>query len=206
MGRQFVEHHLEKLQPDVLLVAFGWNDSILFPAPDNDPVYWQKRRFEYSPDFWQENSILRLVLPRIFNDIRRKIAGRGMRHPPSESYRLRGVPKVSLLDFELNLQAIYEWCLQHQVKFVLLTEAAANESKNGAKPVRGLQSYHAVIRQMDMSTGIPLADVDSCIEAEGFQKYYDDAESDYIHLNRLGQLRMAQVVKKTLEVSGCLSR
>jgi lysophospholipase L1-like esterase len=206
MGRRFVEHYLQSLQPDVLVAAFGWNDSILSRAADKDPVYWKKNRLAFTPEFWQENSILFLVVPRIINDARRRFWGRGVRRADAAHENHPYIPRISPQDFMLNLEAIHQWCAAHGVKMVLLTEAAANDSRSGAGAIQNLQPYHTAIRQMAFSQGVPLADVDSCLEGEGTASYYDNAEADYVHMNRSGQLRMAQIVKQTLQSSGYLSR
>jgi len=209
MGRGFVEHHLESLQPDLLVVAFGWNDSLHDWAPDKDPVDRNRRRLDYSPRFWRENFVLGVVLPKITGSLLRKIGDERLRQHEQYDFdrdTVRFVPRVSLEDFRANLEAMHQWCSEHHVKFVLVTESAANNSKNFAIAIQNLQPYHAVIRQTAATLGVPLADVDSCLEVDGYQKYYDNEEFDYMHLNRLGQLRMAQVVKATLQQSGCLSR
>jgi len=206
MGRQFVEHYLENLQPDVLVAAFGWNDSILRHAADKDPDYWKKNRLEFTPKFGQENSILCVMVPRIIDDARRRLWGRGAKGVRAESANRQFVPRVSVQDFQLNLEAMHQWCAAHGVKMVLLTEAAANDSRSSAGAIQNLQPYHTAVRQMAFSQGVPLADVDSCLEGEGTAPYYDNAEVDCVHLNRSGQLRMAQIVKQTLQSSGYLSR
>lgn len=198
-GRQFVEHYLEAIQPDILLVAFGWNDSIKESRPDADPVSRDNRTSLRIPNSLDENS----YLYRVASDHAEKILrlfGRGDRfaheNPQTPTQR------VPLKDFRENLKAIHTWCENHHVRMLLWTESIAYNSQSGADWVKEALTYQQAMREVAAQVNIPLADVAAAFKSPDANRYFNDRERDYIHTNDAGQAFMASLVSQALDSAG----
>ncbi len=189
-GRRFVEHYLRDLQPDLLLVAFGWNDSFIAPRADSDPQQHLRR-----PRQIFENTILgRLVEKAVltigfkFNLLPAWVIGR-----PTD----QGVPRVAVTEFHENLTAIILWCQENEVQVVFWTEPRASGTHPDVSSLK-LDPYTQVLREMAAQFQVPLADVAAVFDKIEAREVFANPEEDWVHPNTPGQRVMAEVVSQAI--------
>lgn len=197
-GRQWVEHYLAALQPDVLLVAYGWNDSLLDIKPDNDPA---KRTSYHDPveHFPYNVSLMAGLVRRAVMIIGFKT---GLIKHVSEEERTDALVRVTPDQFRDNLAAIATWCRAHDVKLLLWTEPEANlQWKSRAFERRsGLHAaYLDAMRRSAEDLKVPLADVARVFSAMDAKALFAYPQDDYVHPDKRGQEQMARVVVETLQ-------
>ncbi len=201
-GRQFVEHYLADLQPDVLLVAFGWNDTLLDYFPDGDPRQRQQSACNLAEEFPYNQSALAHSLRRMALTIGIRTGLR--KEKLGESERETRPPRVSVEDFRGNLAFIRDWCAQHEVKLIFCTESEARLERGEVRRTRLHAQYLAAMRAVAAELSVPLADVALAFSQMDPDSLFAHPEVDYVHPDRRGQAEMARLVFQKLEEAGYL--
>jgi lysophospholipase L1-like esterase len=192
-GRQWVEHYLADLQADVLLVAYGWNDSLLDPKPDADPTksfsyHNPAERFPYNV----------LMLAGLFKRATMIISFKlGLTKHVSEEERAGMPVRVSPEEFRVNLEAIAGWCQTHGVRLILWTEPEANLrliNRAFERRTRLHGPYLDATRATSTELGVPLADVAMLFSTLDPDSLFTDPNDDYVHPDKRGQAQMAEII------------
>jgi lysophospholipase L1-like esterase len=193
-GRQFVEHYLANLDPDVLLVAFGWNDSLKDNLPDSKSTQSAKRQKFLDTNFIKDHSMLGSVILTVSGRALKKMGLGRKRNRMTEAYQSYRVPLDEYTD---NLKQIKDWCMTHHVKLVFWTESVAFKS-SWENQVNEVLPYQDAMRREAVQWGVPLADVALTFRDLDMYKYFDNPQSDCMHANEAGQEVMAEVVYQRL--------
>ncbi len=199
-GRQFVEHYLERLQPDVLLVAFGWNDSLLDLAPDGPPAVRRGKQFEYSPSFIFGATITGYLIHPLYQRFHESALYRRLLGSPP----VPETPRVSVQDYQSNFLAMARWCQDRGVPVIFWTEPEPSYPIEASWALKNHRPYLEIIRQTAARDSIPLADAAAELSRENNREFFADPDRDWMHLNDQGQARVAAIVQKTLSQLGYL--
>ena len=202
-GRQFVEHYLADLQPDFLLVAFGWNDSLLDLLPDGHPQKGMKSVHNNVAHFPFSHSVTAYALRRAYLILGAKMGL--IRNLGEEEHRKYPV-RVSPEQLRENLRAMRDWCDDHGVEIALCTEPVAKLPPGVGARTDRYSTYSAAVRQAAAELGVPLADVAGAFSEMDPKICFAHPEIDYVHPNAQGQKEMAGIVYHQLRQAGCFTK
>ncbi len=180
-GRQFVQHYMEDLKPDIIILAFGWNDSNLDVVPDSNTDYKGPHAHVFMPNFIASTTKIGYILRRGYIMIKYLLLGLGTR--PLNKKGVEGVPRVSLDEFRANYRAIWEWTQNNSVKILFLTEPAAWQSRKGQPSIVRYQIYAAEVRKLGADLSIPVADIAAKFTELDPKVFFTNSEIDYVHPN-----------------------
>jgi lysophospholipase L1-like esterase len=150
-------------QPDMALISFGWNDQLEVTVSDAEFAGWKIRTLNL------DRILLRFKVGQLvlaFSDGIFSWGKEGL------------VPRVSLAEYETNLERIVELAEKRNVKVVLLTRP----SQDPASP------YDLVTIQVAKSNAVPVIDVYSLFR--GKHEYFQDEN----HFNEEGHRLMAKII------------
>ncbi len=197
-GRQFVERDLAKLQPDVLIVAFGWNDSMLDWGPDSDPSKGQKNAYYPVEPFPCGYSVIAHYIRQGWL----KFAwSRGWYKPLPDERRWQAPVRVPVAEFRANLAAMKSWCDRAEVKLFFFTEPEAKLSE-GHPITRGHASYLEAMRQIAAELQVPLADIALEFARLDSRALFADPQQDFVHPDARGQKEMARIIYERMQEAG----
>lgn len=192
-GMQFVLHQLDRLEADILIISFGWNDGAFDVAADKIPgkdwkIYDTSTRGALTYSY-----ILQWIAA-----LSERLCQKLQKEQPL--VRSGDFPcRVSPEDFKANITAMVEKCAQLDVKPVLLCEP----HPHGVPDIRGKltihERYQKSMRQLSSEQGIPLTDADSVFALYPAEEFFDDPAEPFVYPNTKGQHLMAQVMYETLE-------
>lgn len=146
---------LDTYQPDLIFVSFGWND-----APG--AIGKADREYEIPPEgvVYLQRHLLRFRFCQLFRQWRRDLVGDtsgGL-----DSSEIVG-PRVSLTEYESNLQQFVDLGDRHGIGVVLLTRSRRASTPEFPAPVEGwratVPSYNRTLRDFARRTGSVLIDV-----------------------------------------------
>ncbi|MCK4301519.1 MAG: SGNH/GDSL hydrolase family protein [candidate division Zixibacteria bacterium] len=198
-GRLLFESELVGLQPDVVVIMFGWNDqwAAAWEIADKDQ--------EFPPQIILEcqNLLSRLNSYRL---LKRLWLSAIERHPDSLFDRRAPVYRVGLEDFRDNLWSICHTCRARGIRPVLLTSPAPSLFEHDgvgrwSAPIAYHERYNRVTRELAASEGITI--VDAAREFECYDHFFDNAAQDFIHFNASGHELIARMLAECVgQVSG----
>jgi lysophospholipase L1-like esterase len=190
-GRRFYTEELYRLEPDIIMIMFGWNDQ--WAAADNI----QDKDIKFPPDWILvvQDTFARL---KLYSLLRRLILG-GTEEPlenklsPGEQPQYR----VSFDDFLANLKTMAQFARRHGTGSVILTSpipSLAQYYPPGSQSMmhRYHEYYNMMARQAARNTGSALIDVDVAFLSR--DSLYDDAPRDPIHFNERGHRAIAEII------------
>lgn len=180
---------VSELEPDIVLVSFGWNDLATPMGPPD--------RAFVAPPAWRlavERTALRF---ESFLALRRLLLDRRSAAPPSASAEHR----VPMADYAENLLAFHRLAQEHGAIAVFLTRpyrlpTATLEAAEGWR--RQVPAYNRLLLELAREHGILAVDVQSAFEnAERF--FVDEC-----HFDPAGHARMAELVSEALIEGGAI--
>lgn len=196
-GMQFVEHKLEGLDADVLIIAYGWNDATKDIIPDKTPnKNWMIHGLATSGALTY-SSVLQYL--KFLHNYIQTIK------PAQPKFLKESIPfRVPLNDFRANIVAIIRKCRQIGIKPVLLCEPHPHGLVNPPRIIIQHEQYLNVLRGISTEMDAPLADADSTMAVYPAGKFFDYQREEFSYPNSKGQLFMAQILADTMERSGYL--
>jgi lysophospholipase L1-like esterase len=197
-GKRFFEKELIRLQPDIVIILFAWNDhwAAANQIADKDQ--------EFPPQviISLQNFLSRFHFYRL---VRKLLLSAVERNPDSLFDRRAPVYRVGLDDFRKNLRDICRLAHSIGATPILLTSPIPALTTYYLPGVRSPmhryhEKYNQVIRDLAASDSIDLVDL-----AREFDKYsdlYDDATKDPIHFNAKGHTVAAQTLAEYIRRHG----
>lgn len=189
-GKRFLQNDLLRLEPEVLLVLFSWNDHWAAASGIAD----KNQQF---PPQWLlniQNMLARLESYRLYKKLLLSAI-----EPNPDSLFTPGdvVYRVGPDDFYQNLQEIAAIGRAHHMRVILLTSPipslATYYSPGMRSPMHAFhERYNEIIRTVARDTGVELVDI-----AAVFDKHsdlFDDAALDPIHFNEKGHAVVAEAI------------
>lgn len=198
-GRQYVEHYLADLQPDILLVSFGWNDSVRDRIADNAPPGSGVKKFDNNPNPWLGWTLIGHAVAPAYCRIVSVVSGYLTPPLPMET------PRVSVDDFKANLAAIDGWCRQCGVKLLFWNEPSPDSLFPGNEHLAHHRPYLEAMREAGLSLGVPVANLDSAFAGADPRTWLAYPQVDFIHLGFQGQADAAKLIATTLAQAGYLN-
>jgi len=155
-------------QPDIVLISVGWNDALRVTVSDAE---------------FESRKIQKLKLDRILLRLRSGQLILALLDSIFASGEERLTPRVSLLEYETNLNKIIQLAKERNVKVVLLTRPTTEESPS---------AYDSVTIRVGKSAGIPVIDVYGLFR--GRREYFYDTS----HFNDEGNGVMARMINERI--------
>ncbi len=193
-GAARARRDLPVYRPDLVLVAFGWNDAANAIGGDDAAFAAAAGLRDVSP----ARTALRRVLFRYDAVL---VAARLTTTPLAEPQgtAVAFEPRVGVDDYGRNLEAMVRTAAANGARTVILTRphresAAALAASPGWR--RRVPAYNARAREIAAALHVPLVDA---------QRYFDgkvDFFADESHLTRAGHVELARLVSDTLRREG----
>lgn len=203
-GRVLAQNYAHRLDPDVAVVFFGWNDHWLAYG-DTDA----NKKVEVT-----EESVGRQLLKKIYHELRLLQLGVWVvsKVSQTESVKSLGVQRVPVEQYKANLSSIITVFSSHDVPVVLLT-APSTHAKLGvpeylvregfvisASDAIDLHAtYNDVVRQLGDIDGVTVIDLDSLINQADNTQLKQWFMQDGIHLTEAGLEYVAGLLTPVLK-------
>ncbi len=193
-GRLLFESELAGLEPDIVVIMFGWNDQWAAASEIAD------KDQEFPPRIILEcqNLLSRLDSYRL---LKRLWLSTIERNPDSLFDRRAPVYRVGLEDFRDNLRSICRTSRARGIMPVLLTSPAPSLSVypgagRWSAPIGYHERYNRVTRELAASESIIL--VDAARRFERHDHLFDDAAQNFIHFNASGHELIARMLAECI--------
>jgi len=193
-GLIYLRNELFDLDPDILLIMFGWNDH--WSAGHNIPDAEQQ-----PPSQWVlavHNAVSPLKLYQFLRKVVLTVTDE------EKEVRLDGVGtkrRVSLDEFYTNLISIIREARRHNVEPVLLIPPVASLEQYFAGTSSTLHSLHGMyqkeIHRVARREGVGLVDLQAAFDKD--DRLYDDAQGDPVHFNARGHAVTAGAILEAIE-------
>lgn len=191
-GRLLLERTIGWLEPDVVILSFGFNDVALRPQPD---------RVVMAPD------VVSTTLRRVISSSQallylwRWYTERAAKMPRAE----QPVPaeRVSQVDYVANMDAMVQLALQHGAK-VLVVGAVYRDRTTNPPEARRMGLYRATLRAAMRMENIPFLQIDELTEDGAPDN--KDLFGEHIHPSSTGHQLMAERILAALQQHGMLRR
>ena len=190
-GQRFFMSEILKLQPDVVMLMFGWNDQ--WAASENIADRDQQMPSQFVIDL--QNTFSRLKIYRLI----RKIILWATEKPLEETLRKNGpiTYRVPVTDFYQNEETIRNAARDHDIELLLLTSpipSLENYYPPGRKsPMHDYhEAYNNNTRLLANNTSTPLVDLARIFDM--YDDLFDDVAIDPIHFNAKGHRIAAEAI------------
>jgi lysophospholipase L1-like esterase len=196
-GRVFFQRELLRLQPDIVLVMFGWNDIWAAAGEIAD----KEQRFPPQFILNTQNVLSNLHTYRLM----KKLLLTPIEQSPDSLFsRVAPVYRVEAADFAANLKAICDSAKAHGCRPILMTGPAA--SLYLYYPPRARSRFHAVhARYNDTTRAVAAREhvglIDLAVDFDQYGGLYDDAQRDPSHFNARGHEYAAGIIARYLRDS-----
>lgn len=219
-GRRILETRGRRLDPDVVVVYFGWNDHIL-ALGYTDAEQKVGGSAVVSTRNWLADSRVYQALSRLVAAIRGDGTGNG--RPPASVGAIGTDPllarkrRVGPEAFEADLREIVASGRSLGAMPILCTYPTAlsflasrdlpppewlpetHVGYGGLEEVRRLQEiYNEAVRRVARATRTPLVDLDAAFEDGGKERLFDNPAGDMIHPNRQGYALIAELLHEAI--------
>ncbi|MEE8575713.1 MAG: SGNH/GDSL hydrolase family protein [candidate division Zixibacteria bacterium] len=193
-GKRFLSDDLIRLEPDIVLVLFAWND--IWAASGGIADSEQQFPPEFVLDL--QNCLARLHSYRLLKKI---VLSTLEEHPDSLFDRANIVYRVPINEFETNLTEICGTANVAGATPVLMTSPIPSlETYYGPhhrSPLHHMHfRYNQIIRKVARETGSKL--IDLALAFDEYDDLFDDARNDPIHFNARGHSVAAGLIYRKL--------
>lgn len=197
-GRMFVENYLEKIDADILLIAFGWNDIAHdFVNDKTEGKSWVIYDISYKGVMIYSRTIQYIhKFGRRLNRPSKTIATNWKR----SEFPLRVPPE----DFRENMIEMVKHCRDLKVEPVFVSLPRQRSSKTLERRMQLFDKYMDILRDLSSELNVHLADVDQVFQQFPSLEFFPNPEVDFSHPNPEGQRLMAEVIASTLDTAGLL--
>ncbi|MFH1685976.1 MAG: SGNH/GDSL hydrolase family protein [bacterium] len=197
-GLRSLERVASGLNPDVIVVMFGWNDQ--WAAANQTSDIDQDLGSELLIDL--QNSLGRLQIYRLLKKLLLSHV-----EPPLDSLFDRAAPvyRVDLVSYRQTLTDIIKMARAMGARVFLVTEPQPSHLAYGAAvvnhpAVRNHQRYNVVVREVAQKLGVVLIDAAAAFDTRS--DLYDDPRRDFIHFNAGGHQLLADLIAAELTRDG----
>ena len=179
-GKRNHRKYIRDYEPDILIVAFGWNDQWLAAnaRPDN------KQKMPPTAIIAMQNILARFRFYRLYKSLIFSIL------PGSDSEDGAGrLARVSLNDFKVNLSEIIDTARSDGARVILLTSPIPSLPTYYGTRGRSFlhenhQFYNDVVRETAAVNSVGLVDLAAIFDR--YDNLFDDVEKDPFHYNSRG--------------------
>jgi lysophospholipase L1-like esterase len=203
-GLAWLQRDIDKFQPDLLVVSFGWNDASLSDVPDREAIKtnWSavaiRSLIDYSQAFAHATHWLRTRQQN-----KQQIANQNepQHDPQTRPIVKRPVPRVSLPEYLANLLAIENLARQHRAAVIVIA-APYRDRSSEAPEAEFMMQYRLALGTTMRQRGIPFLEVRELTE-----EAYPSNEGwfgERIHPNHMGHRLLASELLKLLGSSRAL--
>ncbi|MCP4569273.1 MAG: SGNH/GDSL hydrolase family protein [FCB group bacterium] len=195
-GKGNYRQNVRRLNPDIMLVTFGWNDHWLAAGDIADKDQWMPPGLILDI----QNQLARLRFYRLLkSSIMAIIPGPDLEKEKNRKYR------VGPDDFRANLAEIIKTAATEGTKVVLLTSPApsmeAYYDHSGSSILHETHRYYNdMIRQTAAIHSVGLVDLAGIFDR--YDNLFDDVKTDPFHYNRRGHAVAAEEILQFLITSG----
>ncbi len=190
-GRRLLRELLQKYRPDVVTIAYIWND--LLPAANGIADSGQKMP---SQAFLSaQNFLAGLAVYRWARFFFLKVS--------SARPRVLETPRVPLRDYRVYLQEMVEGCRAHGVQPILVLPPAPQSEWLGKEGVRyrtlfynPFRRYATILKELAAADGVPLVDADSVLAGE--LSIWENLPEDFIHPSGRAHQKIAGLLSAAL--------
>ena len=191
-GRRFFVSDIVSLQPDIVMMMFGWNDQ--WAAAGNISDADQKLPPQWVIDI--QNTVSRLKIYRFMRKIILSITDVPLEERIGKK---ETVYRTSFYEFYQNLLAIWDFARNEGMQSMILTAPIPSLKKyyppGAASPMHDYHlRYNLQARLLARNTKSPLIDADH--EFLPYDNLYDNAGRDPIHFNAEGHRVIAEAAYK----------
>ena len=182
-GLAWLQRDIARLDPDVVIASFGWNDVSLSDVPDREAI-----RTDFYP-----------VAVRWLIDHSQAFAHAThwlrSRNQPTQQQRQTPVPRVSKAEFLNNFAAIVDLVRSKNAPIIVIG-APYRDSSTNPQEANLMKGYRTSLRTMIESMNVPYVEILELTEAaapvnEGFF-------GELIHPNHMGHRLMAAELTKVI--------
>ncbi len=194
-GQKFFTDHISTLNPDIVLMMFGWNDQ--WAAADNIPDKDQNFPSQFILDI--QDFVSRLKIYRLL----RKIILLTTEKPLAETIiQNNQVYRVTFEDFYYNLKSIIDKAtVENAVAIVLSSPIPSLENYYPPDSKSNMHYYHNYYnnraRLVTLDANAEL--IDAAAHFDNYNDLFDDAKMDPIHFNTKGHLVLAEQIYQYLK-------
>ncbi len=194
-GRCFFANELARLQPDIILILFAWNDH--WAAANH--IADKDQQFPPGIVIAVQNFLSRFHSYRFL----KKLLLSGIEKEPDSLFdRMAPVYRVGPRDFQDNLREICRVARTKGITPILLTSpipSLASYYHPGSKsPMHSFhEKYNQAVRELSATDTVDL--VDLAREFDRHADLFDDAPNDPIHFNAKGHLVAARLLAEHIQ-------
>lgn len=187
-GYEFLEEEILPLQPDIIIIMFGWNDQALtMTTPDQKK---KEHPLALKLNFFLNRhcatyKVLKLALFSI-----REVM---IQNSPEQEVPSR----VSLKTFKENMEKMIDLALSHSISVFLATEPEGQPVRE-SNAIKRHREYNQVIREVAREKGVTLIDIERVFEDHDKKQLFDSPDENLVHPNSLGNHIIAEEMKKSL--------
>lgn len=194
-GLAWLRRDIDKLQPDLLIVSFGWNDASLSDVPDREAIKTN----------WSAVTIRRLIdtsqaFAHATRWLRAREAAKKLTDPAAMRLR-RPVPRVSQSEYLDNMLATVDLSRQHGASVIVIAAPYRDHSPEAPEADLMLQ-YRRALGTTMRQRGIPFLEIKELTE-----EAYPSNEGwfgERIHPNHMGHRLIASELLKLMASSRTL--
>lgn len=195
-GLAWLHRDIDKLQPDLLIVSFGWNDASLSDVPDREAIKtnWSAVAIRGLIDFSQ-------AFAHATHWLRAREAAKNQANNAAAMRLKRPVPRVSQSEYLENMLAIVELSRQRGAPVIVIAAPYRDHSAEAPEADLMFQYRHALGTTM-RQRGIPFLEIRELTE-----EAYPSNEGwfgERIHPNHMGHRLIASELLKLIGSSRTL--
>jgi len=195
-GRRFFNSDILKLEPDIVLLMYGWNDQ--WAAAGNIPDDRQEMPPEIIIDL--QNTFSRLEIYRLIKKITLSVIEEPL---DAKLDRENPVYRVGTVEYYNNLTVMVKQAKGEDIIPICLTSPIPSLDKYYPEEMKYSpmhiyhKQYNEMIRLIKRNFKTPV--IDLATEFDKYDDLYDDAQYDPIHFNRKGHEVAASAIYKYLK-------
>jgi len=189
-GRRFYVTDICKLNPDIVIIMFGWNDQ--WAAADEIPDKNQEFPPQWVLDI--QDIISRLEIYRLM----RKLILSATEESLDDIFnKEKPVYRVGIEDFYNNLNVIVSQAKEEGVETILLTSPIPSLEKYYPPGIKSnMHSFHNFynLQTRNLAYNTKSILIDAAREFDKYDSLFDDAAKDPIHFNARGHRVIAEAI------------
>ena len=181
-GLAWLRRDISRLQPDVVIASFGWNDVSLSDVPDRESI--DTGRVSFASRWLTDHSQAFAYAKRWFHS-----------RKGSAQSTIKPVPRVAQVDYVNNLTAIVNLARDYGAAVVVIG-APYRDSKTNPPEAQLMTQYRLALKAAMQESQTPYLEILELTEAAGSVNYGWFGE--LIHPNHLGHRLLAQELMKLM--------
>ncbi len=183
-GLAWLRRDIGKLQPDLVVASFGWNDTSMSDAPDRETIEtnWRVVGARWLIDHSQA-----------FAHATRWLRAKKQIEPPSF---IKPVPRVSQYEYVNNMLGIVGLARAHGAEAIVIA-APYRDSQTNPQEAQAMDEYRAALRSVTRQNQVPFLEILELTEAA----YPSNLGwfGELIHPNHMGHRLIASELLKLLK-------